>query len=456
MIVNNNKLLELPKGWVWTKLVDSCQYLPTGVPKFNGKAEYYSTGSIKSGSLIQEGTYSFGERPSRANRMARKGDVLQARMAGTNKALLIREYLDGTLFSTGFIQLRPFDFCNGMSSFLYWFIQSTDFLQQRDALATGSTQVALTDSAAKKIVFPLAPLPEQKRIVAKIEELFTKLDAGVVALKKIKAQLKRYRQAVLKHAFEGKLTCKDLSDGLPTGWKQMTLQEVTIEKTGLRRGPFGSTIKKAFFVPEGFKVYEQGNAINDDPYRVRYYISEEKFKELKSFEVLAGDLLVSCSGVTLGRIVYIPDDAEPGIINQALLRIRLKKDILGYKFFIYLFRSEIFQKMIFARSRGTAMPNLIGIKEFRLITITVPPLSEQIKIVDEIERHFSIADQIEQTIEQGLKQSDRLRQSILKKAFEGKLVEQNPEDEPADKLLEQIRAEKGKRQEVKKSKKKAR
>lgn len=308
----------------------------------------------------------------------------------------------------------------------------------------GSGMVHITKGKFEAMPIALPPLPEQKRIVAKIEELFTKLDAGVEALRKVKVELKRYRQAVLKHAFEGKLTAAEFENGLPIGWRRMSLKEVTLEKDGLRRGPFGSAIKKAFFVPEGYKVYEQGKAINDDPYRARYYISEEKYDELKNFRVIAGDLLVSCSGVTLGRIVQIPSDAEPGVINQALLRIRLKANLLDSKYFIYLFRSDVFQKMIFARSRGTAMPNLVGIKEFRLIPVNVPPNPEQLTIVSEIERHFSIADEVEQTVEKGLKQAERLRQSILKRAFEGKLVPQDPADEPAERLLERIRAEKEK------------
>jgi type I restriction enzyme S subunit len=303
----------------------------------------------------------------------------------------------------------------------------------------------LNRNDAYEQIIPLPPLPEQRRIVAKIEELFSSLDKGIESLKTAQQQLKVYRQAVLKWAFEGKLTNKNIVEGeLPGGWEYLKLRNITTEKDGLRRGPFGSAIKKEFFVPSGYKIYEQGNAINDDPYRGNYFIDEKKYLELVNFKAIPGDLIVSCSGVTLGRISEIPNDAKPGIINQALLRIRLKHNLISNKYFILYFRGASFQKKIFDQSQGTAMPNLVGIKDFKEIELLIPPLPEQHAIVAEIESRLSVCDKIEESIEHSLKQSEALRQSILKKAFEGKLVPQDPNDEPASVLLDQIKAEREK------------
>jgi type I restriction enzyme S subunit len=270
---------------------------------------------------------------------------------------------------------------------------------------------------------PLPPLNEQQQIVSKIEELFSELDKGNQQLETVKQQLKTYRQAVLKWAFEGRFSNKEIKENkLSIGWKIHKLKDITLEKEGLRRGPFGSAIKKEFFVPEGYKVYEQGNAINDDPYRGRYFINEDKYNELKNFEVVPADLIVSCSGVTLGRICEIPKDSKPGIINQALLRIRLRNNIILNKYFVLYFRTSYFQKKIFDQSQGTAMPNLVGIKDFKEIEMIIPSIEEQYLIISEIETRLSVCDKMEETIENSLQQVESLRQSILKQAFEGKLL----------------------------------
>lgn len=265
-----------------------------------------------------------------------------------------------------------------------------------------------------KIRVSIPPIPEQERIVARIEELFSQLDAGVETLKKTKAQLAVYRQAVLKEAFEGKYT-PDVT------MHEIKMGEIADGKDGLRRGPFGSAIKKAFFVESGYKVYEQGNAINNDCKRGHYYISADKYNELSSFQLRPGDFIVSCSG-TIGKIAQLPADAELGVINQALMRIRLKPDVIDPYYFMMQFRSEVFQRKIV--SRGSGMGNLAGIKEFKLATMFIPENYEnQKQIVAEIELRMSVCDSIEQTVDTALQQAEAMRQSILKKAFEGRLLE---------------------------------
>lgn len=100
--------LEIPNHWENISLVEDLNYVPTGVEAYEGEKLYYSTGSIKEKGHIPEGMYTFSHRPSRANRLVQENDVLQARMKGTNKVLLIDDQLDGTLFSTGFFQVRPY------------------------------------------------------------------------------------------------------------------------------------------------------------------------------------------------------------------------------------------------------------------------------------------------------------------------------------------------------------
>lgn len=263
-----------------------------------------------------------------------------------------------------------------------------------------------------KIKVKIPAISEQQRIVSRIEELFSSLDNAVETLQKTKEQLEVYRQAVLKAAFERKYTPDVIMH-------EITMEEIADGKDGLRRGPFGSAIKKAFFVDSGYKVYEQGNAIYDDCKRGHYFISEEKYNELSSFQLRPGDFIVSCSG-TIGKIARLPVDAEAGVINQALMRIRLKPEVIDPYYFMLQFRSEVFQRRII--SRGSGMGNLAGIKEFKAATMFIPDdYRNQKHIVDEIESRMSACDSIEQTVNTALLQSEAMRQCILKEAFEGKL-----------------------------------
>jgi len=229
---------------------------------------------------------------------------------------------------------------------------------------------------------------------------------------------------------------------LPDGWAWIYFVDiVSPEKYSIKRGPFGSTIKKSFFVEKGYKVYEQQNAIYNDCKLGKYYITTEKYNDMKEFKVLPGDFIISCSG-TIGKIMRLPEHTEKGIINQALLKIRIDNRLIIPEYFQMLFQSDMFQKRILKDTRGVAITNIASVKELKVVPTQLPSLSEQQQIVKEIESRFATADKLEKTIEQSLKQAETLRQSILKSAFEGKLVPQNPKDPTAEELLKKIREEK--------------
>lgn len=373
------------------------------------------------------------------------------------------------------------------SKYLFYFCQGFNF----KTLDKSTTIPSLAKRDLLKIKLQLAPLPEQRSIVAKIEELFSELDSGIANLQKAKEQLKVYRQAVLKAAFEGELTRewrkenrysmekdlenykrakeiaikeklipkanyfpkfdeKDLIYKTPKNWIILPWKSVVSNnKYAMKRGPFGSTLKKEFFVSDGIPVYEQANAINNNAYEHRYFITEEKFKELESFSVTAGEMIISCSG-TLGRISLLPDDARTGVINQALLKIDIDETIIKKDYFLLLFRSESFQRLLYKKSIGTAMRNMVGMKDLKEIPIHLPSIEEQNKIVQEIESRLSVCEHIEATIEEALEKSEALRMSVLKKAFEGKLLSKEEIEackkesdwEPAANLLKRIKEDK--------------
>ena len=310
-------------------------------------------------------------------------------------------------------------------NFLYYLMQTIHY--------ESDTHKRYWISEYAKQTLNLPPLAEQERIVEKIEALFQDIDEGVERLKSAQAQIKQYRQSVLKSAFEGKLY-------KTTDWKEVSFKDLLAsDKYSMKRGPFGSSLKKEYFTNHGIRVFEQYNPINNDPYWKRYYITKEKYEELKAFEAKAGDLLISCSGVTLGRIVELPKDVETGIINQALLKLTLNNKKVINSYFIHLFRSPMFQQKIFSQARGAAIQNMLSVSEIKKIPRYLPSLPEQQHIVEEIEKRFAVADELEKAVNEGLEKADKLKQSILKKAFEGKLAPQNPNDEPASVLLERIK-----------------
>ena len=205
---------------------------------------------------------------------------------------------------------------------------------------------------------------------------------------------------------------------MPPGWTSVSWETILESEEGaFKRGPFGSALKKSIFVAKGFKVYEQYCPINDDCSFGRYYITPEKFEELRFFQVRAGDYLISCTGVTLGRITRVPAQFDAGIINQALLRVRLNSAVVDHDYFLHLFRSPHFQRLIFDQSTGSAIPNVKVVAELKSIPIPLPPIAEQQRISAEVDRRFSFVRWVEADVDANLKRAERLRQSTLSAAF---------------------------------------
>ena len=134
----------------------------------------------------------------------------------------------------------------------------------------------------------------------------------------------------------------------PKGWETQTIEElVKDEKYSLKRGPFGGALKKEIFVEEGYLVYEQFHALNNDFSMARYFIDKEKYNELIGFAVKPKDIIISCSGVYLGKLAIIPDEAKEGVINQALLKLTLNHSKMINEFFVFHFTQENFKKNLF-------------------------------------------------------------------------------------------------------------
>ncbi len=250
-------------------------------------------------------------------------------------------------------------------------------------------------------------LPEQQRIVAILDEAFA-------AIAKTKANAEQNLQNA-KGVFESYL--QGVFENADNNWEQKKWGDLC----DFVRGPFGGSLKKNIFKEDGFVVYEQKHAIHDHFNQLRYFIDETKFNEMIRFELKPGDIIMSCSGVTLGRVAIVPEGIKRGIINQALLKLTPKKNVSAH-FLKHWLRSSIFLKIIFDYSGGAAIPNVPAAKILKEILIPFPSLKEQEQVVNNIDLMFTETQKLESIYQQKIGDLEELKKSILEKAFKGELV----------------------------------
>lgn len=650
---NGSTLPPLPKGWVWTTIESVFDIVlgqsppsstyntdESGLPFFQGKAEFGD---------IYPTVRKWCTAPTK---IAEKGDVLISVRAPVGPTNIAREKSG---IGRGLAALRPLE--NVPSLFALYLLRS--FEHDIAGKGTGTTFQAITGDKLRRFEIPFPPLPEQRRIVAKIEELFTKLDAGVEALKTVKAELKRYRQSVLKAAFEGKLTEEwrtsqksklkikkqetaaellerireagrkryiekrkeqlreyvrlrirlsavddrpeealqdfilemviddrdkshpklidsivamflqtipgkyDLDDELmnyiqwlndsfeamknegvrseiletqlevwkayvqeqltrsaigdhvepvfapqrpgmrpllkmlatnwvleqgcsyarekileqpawkeweeaeakrkrneidtsqlpelPEGWAWATVTDLaSLEPNSITDGPFGSNLKTSHYTTSGPRVVRLQN-IGDGTFIDEHaHISTGHFQKLLKHQVFPGDVVVASLGTDPPRACIIPESLGKAIVKADCIRFNVHPT-MNNKWIAFVLNSEPIKTWAAKIVHGVGRPRL-NLANIRRIPIPIPSRAEQLELVSEIERRFSVADAIEKTVDEGLMQAERLRQSILKRAFEGKLVPQDPSDPPAYELLGKIKRDRREQEETVKGK----
>ena len=167
--------------------------------------------------------------------------------------------------------------------------------------------------------------------------------------------------------------------GFTDAWEQRKFLDLLDAQNGIRRGPFGSALKKDSFVKKSdYVVYEQQNAIYDN-YETRYFISKEKYNELIRFNIQPGDFIMSGAG-TIGRISMVPDGIKKGVFNQALIRFKVNKDSINPLYFLKFMQSDMMQKQLTQANPGSAMTNLVPMDELKKWDVTIPSLEEQNRI----------------------------------------------------------------------------
>ncbi len=261
-----------------------------------------------------------------------------------------------------------------------------------------------------------------------------------VLLERIKAEKERLiKEGKIKRSKKSAKTSdtphyENVPFEVPESWVWCKLDDLAFYK----KGPFGSSLTKAMFVPKGkdtYKVYEQKNAIQKDHKLGSYYISTEKYCSLSGFAVHPNDIIVSCAG-TIGETYVLPQNIQEGIINQALMLIRLyNREIEG---FYLLYFDFILKQEAYKESKGTAIKNIPPFDVLKNFFIPIPPKEEQKRILSEVDKWMSFVDDIDTNSKDLQLYIKHTKSKILDLAIHGKLVPQNPNDEPAIELLKRI------------------
>ena len=225
----------------------------------------------------------------------------------------------------------------------------------------------------------------------KISNFLEELDSLIALHQRKLDKLKRVKSAYLTEMFpaEGEREPKRRFPGFTVAWEQRKFSEILAKSDGLRRGPFGSALKKEFFISSSeYTVYEQNNAIYNT-WKTRYFITPEKFQELHKFQLVPGDFILSGAG-TIGRIAQVPANITKGVFNQALIRIRINPEWMDKNFFLIWMQSENMQRKLTQANPGSAMTNLVPMSEIKKWEIIIPSKAEQNKIGEFIQKLNSL------------------------------------------------------------------
>ena len=458
--------LELPKGWKWCKFQDVTDVVRGGSPRPKGNPKYFG-GTIpwimirditkEKGKFLTKTKDTVTEEGAKKSRLLKKGSLILSNSGTVCVPKILK--VEGCIHD-GFLTFPDIPKNMNIDYAYYWFEKIRTKIRQENQ--QGVVQVNLNIQIVKIIDVPLPPLNEQKRIVSKIEELFSKIDSAKQLLEHTKLQLEQYRQSLLKSAFEGKLTeawrknninpnlkffldytfvnineqnesIQNLFSTIPKTWRIFELAQIAdvIDPHPSHRAP---PVEANGFPFAGIGDIDENGTINVTHSRK---VGEKFIKHQEnSYQINENSLGYGRVG-TVGKVIRLRKQDFRYSLSPTLAVINNKKIIKSELLFHELNSTQFFQQ-VSQNITGTTR-SAIGIIKLRKILLSVPPLEEQEQIVSQIEQGFSLIENTTQIVNSSLQNLQTMKMSILKQAFEGKLVPQDPNDEPASALLEKIK-----------------
>lgn len=341
------------------------------------------------------------------------------------------------------------------SDWLMWAINAPQMRQQIEALQSGTTRRRISRRNLGSVRLPVPPKQEQARIVVAIEEAFSKLDAGEASLHTTRQLLKRMRESILTAAVTGKLLPQDPTDTAIAGLldamdierldlpdlQRLPKSWVWVSLGGVAEVGTGSTPKRGTkrFWESGTVPWITSALLNRPVVQTAsQFVTQDAVKEVSLRKWAPGTVLLAMygEGKTRGKSAVLEIEAT---CNQACAAIRLRDETVCSVRYLRLVLDASYESNRRLASGGV-QPNLnLGL--VRGIAVALPPAEEQARIVEEVERQSSFLEACERAVDRGLSQSAALRRSVLRAAFEGLLVPQDPTDEPASVVLERIKSE---------------
>jgi type I restriction enzyme S subunit len=485
---------DVPMNWIASSFGEiAAEPVEQDGPQKGRPFTYVDIGSIdkETKRIVSPQQLDGGAIPNRAKQRVHSGDVLVSMTRpNLNAVARVTDELEGSIASTGFCVLRSTQM---NSQWLGYRVQANDFISEMSSLVQGALYPAVRPKDVFRFAALVPPRAEQHRIVAEIEKQFTRLDAAVAGLKRVQANLKRYRTSVLKAACEGRLVPteaelarKEGRDYEPASellkrilaerranWEAGQLQKMIAagkppktehwkdkyqvpsvpDTTELPELPEGwawtSADQATSLITDGEHITpprcEAGvlllsarNVLNGEiSLKEVDYIPEHVYEDLcRRLEIVKGDVLLSCSG-SVGRSCVVPFGLRFSLVRSVAV---LRPITISGAYLSYALRSPMLQQQIRALSTQTAQANIFQGK-IRRLAVPLPPLLEQQRIVEYLDNTFSQMKNASSICEVASKRAVSLRQATLKEAFQGKLVPQDPSDESASVLLERIRAQ---------------
>ncbi len=483
---NQSQPYPIPAHWSWSKLGGIGDVHSGSTPStkddsnFGGKIPWLTPADLSDyhGKYVSKGSRNITEKglSSCSARLLPEGSVLFSSRAPIGYTVIAKNLIST---NQGFKNLIPGD--RVTSEYVYHYLLASKSLAE--SYASGTTFKELSAARFKKIPIPVPPLPEQRQIVDKIEELFSNLDAGVASLKTARRQVDRYRQSVLQAAVEGRLTAdwrqshapepaEELLERIleerraqwekdyrakyeakgkepPSGWKKRYKEPESPDTEDLSALPEGWIWTNTDSISTVYggvtKNSRKGGDLVSMPYlRVaNVYANELRLDEIKKIKVKRsrlqkyllekGDLLVvegNGSKSQIGRVALWDGSLESCVHQNHLIKVRPGLVELG-KYMLLWMLSINGRRFITRVASSTSGLYTLSLTKVKSIPVPLPSLAEQKQIVAEVERLLSVADDTAATIDRELQRAERLRQSILKQAFSGKLVTPDPDSAPA-------------------------